>query len=133
MRTAQSPLAVVALVLALVGNALWPGCPLAAQNATGNIQAKEAEAAARVAKEAVDQAVDSANDVKARALFGKFCTAPCHGARKTCVALGRRGKNWWDITLTKMQLKGVPVDTAQKSLLVEWLWDLNTGAAPPCE
>lgn len=105
----------------------------AALAAPGAVSAQDAEAAARAAKGLVDETVDAADDAKAEAVFRTRCTRPCHGARKTCKALGLKAKNGWDATVTMMQLKGAPIDAAQKELLVEWLWDLPAGSSPPCE
>lgn len=125
--------AAVAVVLAVALCALWTGSPRAGQNATGNIRADEAAAAARAAQETMDDTIARINDAKAEAIFGKRCTAPCHGARKTCLALGLKAKNGWDTTITMMQFKGVPIGAEEKKLLVEWLWDLPAQSSPPCE
>ncbi|MBU1001217.1 MAG: hypothetical protein KKE73_01710 [Proteobacteria bacterium] len=76
-----------------------------------------------------DGAEAVAND--GAALVMNSCTL-CHDTQRVCKALGNKGKDGWDITVTKMIFKGAPVDHEQKQVIVDWLWNLPAGSPPVC-
>ncbi|BBD08347.1 hypothetical protein [Desulfovibrio ferrophilus] len=79
---------------------------------------------------AAGEAVTS-SDAKASALVMERCIL-CHDTRRICESLGRKGKDGWDKTVTRMIGKGAPVGPEQKQLIVDWLWILPEGSAPVC-
>ncbi len=64
-------------------------------------------------------------------LVMKACTK-CHNTKRICTNLGNKSAEQWDITITRMMGKGVPLEEAQKQTLRDYLADLAPGSAPVC-
>ncbi|WP_035250500.1 hypothetical protein [Desulfocurvus vexinensis] len=59
------------------------------------------------------------------------CTR-CHDTVRICRNLRGKGKDAWDVTVTRMMMRGAQVDSAEKALIVDYLFGLPAGAAPVC-
>lgn len=65
------------------------------------------------------------------ALVMRYCTS-CHDTRLICKGLRAKGKDAWDRTVTTMMLKGAAIDSEQKAVIVDYLYQLPAGAKPVC-
>ncbi|WP_461210737.1 hypothetical protein [Desulfocurvus sp. DL9XJH121] len=70
-------------------------------------------------------------EARASAILAKRCVS-CHGPLGTCRALGNKGKDAWDMILTRMMLAGSTLTTGEKLFLRDWLWTRPPGSSPPC-
>jgi cytochrome c5 len=60
------------------------------------------------------------------------CTA-CHPASNICSALGKKSRDEWSATVSRMVEKGASVEKQRIPAVVEYLASLKPGASPVCK
>jgi cytochrome c5 len=60
------------------------------------------------------------------------CSA-CHDTGRICDALGKKDKDAWGLTVTRMMGKGAAIDQESLPGVVDFLANLNPGSQPICK
>jgi hypothetical protein len=57
----------------------------------------------------------------------------CHSAERICDALGKKDKDAWNTTVTRMVEKGASVESGNIPVIVDYLTNLKPGSPPVCK
>ncbi len=72
------------------------------------------------------------SDDEIAALVMTSCSK-CHDTKRVCKNIGKKNREEWDTTVTRMIEKGAPLPLEKKDEALDYLTALSPGSKPICE